>query len=63
MYAPTYDFNLVKQESIAREKFSRNEVQKDTHVVAKGALFVVQFSCGYLANKSKKEITKNQAPT
>jgi hypothetical protein len=59
MYAPTYDFNLVKQESIAREKFSRNEVQKDTHVVAKGE----QFSCGYLANKSKKEITKNLTPT
>jgi len=44
MFQQAVDFTLVKQESLAREKFSRNEVQKDTHVVAKGLPFTLDVS-------------------
>lgn len=36
------DLVITKQESLAKEKFSKNEVQKEVHVVAKNLPFTVE---------------------
>lgn len=49
MYAPpAHDLQILKQESLAKEKFSRNQVQKEAHVVAKGLPFTIDVASSSL---------------
>jgi len=44
MFAPQLNFSILRQESIAKEKFSRNAIQKEVCVVAKGLAFSIDIS-------------------
>jgi hypothetical protein len=52
------DLIIVKQESLAKEKFSKNEVQKEVHVVAKNLPFTIEVASNTISFTQNKTSAK-----